>query len=435
MAADTIAAIATASGPGGVGIIRVSGPAAEAVLRRVAPGLAPELASHRMVLTRVVAGGEVVDQALAVLMRAPRSYTGEDVAELHAHGGAVNLRRVLEAVLAAGARAAEPGEFTRRAFEAGRIDLARAEAVAGVVAAAGERALRVAQAQLFGKLTERVRELRAEVVRLLAEVEATIDFPGEGLEMMGRPEMARRAAAVAAGAGALAASYRAGRVLRDGLEVALVGAANAGKSSLLNALAGRERAVVSAEPGTTRDFLEARMSWDGVAVTLIDTPGERGEVGVVEGRGLELARARVAQADVRVVVVDAAGDGGGDGDVVALSKCDLGGAAAARARVRAAVVVETSALTGAGLPELRAAVLAAGGVAADGDDAVVVTSARQRELFEAAAAAAAAASTAGAEELVAADLRVALARLGEVLGEGVGEDVIDAVFARFCIGK
>jgi tRNA modification GTPase len=455
--ADTIAAIATAAGPGGVGIIRISGPDAEPVLRRLAPGLPAVLDSHKLVLARVVVGGDAADQALAVLMRAPRSYTGEDVAELQAHGGAAHLGRLLEAVLAAGARAAQPGEFTRRAFLAGRIDLTRAEAVADLARAEGERGVRVAEAQLQGRLAARVRGLRQEVVLLLAEVEATIDFPGEGLELIARPELARRAAEVAAAAGALAASYREGRVVRDGLEVALVGAANAGKSSLLNALAGRERAVVSAEPGTTRDFLEARVSWGGLAVTVIDTPGERAGIGEVEGRGLALAGARAAQADVRVLVVDACvggdvegggrgdGDGGrGEAEVVALNKCDVADAAA-RGRARAGVggvAVEVSALTGAGLEQLVAAVLAAcqlGGGGGGGDEIVLVTSARQHALLAAASAtAAAAAEGAGrgaSEELVASDLRAALSALAEVLGEGVSEAVIDAVFARFCIGK
>lgn len=458
--ADTIAAIATAAGAGGVGIIRISGPDAEAVLRRVAPGLPAQMESHRLTLARVVLAGEVVDQALVVLMRAPRSYTGEDVAELHAHGGAVHLGRLLEGVLAAGARAAGPGEFTRRAFAAGRMDLTRAEAVADLVAAEGERAVRVAAAQLAGGLEKRVRGLRAELVALLAEVEATIDFPGEGLELIERGELARRAGLVAAGARALAETFRVGRVLRDGLEVALVGAPNAGKSSLLNALVGRERAVVSAEPGTTRDFVEARVSWAGAAVTLIDTPGER-EVGGVEGRALELARVRAEEADVRVVVVDAVGVGenrrqetgdrqqaagnGGDGgeraEVVVLNKWDLvGEAERAVAREWGAGAVEVSALTGAGLGELVAAVLKVGGVSeGGGEEGVVVTSARQAELLAGCAVAATAASEGAGrgahEELVAADLRAALVALSAVLGEGVGEDVIDAVFARFCIGK
>ncbi|MCC6997288.1 MAG: tRNA modification GTPase [Deltaproteobacteria bacterium] len=475
--ADTIAAIATAAGAGGVGIIRISGPDAELVLRRVAPGLPAVVESHRLTLARVVLAGQVVDQALVVLMRAPRSYTGEDVAEVHAHGGAVHLGRLLEGVLAAGARAAGPGEFTRRAFAAGRIDLTRAEAVADLVAAEGERAVRVAAAQLAGGLERRVRGLRAEVVALLAEVEATIDFPGEGLELIERGELSRRAGLVAAGARALAQSFRVGRVLRDGLEVALVGAPNAGKSSLLNALVGRERAVVSAEPGTTRDFVEARVSWAGAAVTLIDTPGER-EVGGVEGRALELARVRAEQADVRVVVVDASagaggvgvgvganrrqvtgdrgqapgheggsggsgGSGGGEGraEVVVLNKCDVvGEAERALMRERVGAAVEVSALTGAGLGELVEAVLGAVGVAeGGGDETVVVTSARQAELLAGCAVAATAASEGAArgahEELVAADLRAALVALSAVLGEGVGEDVIDAVFARFCIGK
>jgi tRNA modification GTPase len=427
---STIAAIATPPGNGGVGIVRVSGPGAlsiaAAVLRR-------QLPPRRAVVTAVYApgSGERIDEVLALAMPGPRSYTGEDIAELQAHGGAENLARVLAAVLAAGAVPAAPGEFTRRAFENGRIDLTQAEAVAGVIAAGSERALRAAQRQLAGELGEKIEGLRRDATEALAGLEASIDFPEEGLSFLGPDGLLQR---VEEGVRALLATRAVGRALHDGLEVALVGAPNVGKSSLLNALAGEERALVAAEPGTTRDYVEARVVWEGVVVTLVDTAGEREADTEVERRGVVLGRARAGRADVRLWVRDvtAPGVAGPAGAVEVWNKVDRGDAPAG--------AIGVSAVTGAGLAELRRAVLATAiGGPVDAAEGVVVTTARQRELLEAASVALTrgrGALRAGAPvELVAADVREALARLGEITGAEVGEEVLDRLFATFCIGK
>jgi tRNA modification GTPase len=445
-AEDTIAAVATPPGSGGVGIVRLSGPAAGGIVARLLGRDEGALAERRMVLgvARDPATGERLDEVLAVLMRGPRSYTGEDVAEVHAHGGALNLARLLRAALACGARPAEPGEFTRRAFTNGRLDLVGAEAVADVIGAASERALRAAQAQLAGALGERVRSLRARAVALLAEIEASIDFPEEDLDCLPPGAVAEGAEAVAQGARGLAATFAVGRALREGIDVVIVGAPNVGKSSLLNALCGEERAIVAAEPGTTRDYVEARRVWDGIPVTLVDTAGERSAASELEQRGVSLGRARAAQADVIVRVRDATAAGPGapggegaaeeaDGRVVeAWNKVDL------RAVPPGALGV--SALTGAGLDELRRVVVArVVGAATEGSEAALVTTERQRALLEQAAEAAGRAAEAARArrpvELVAADVREAVARLGAITGEEVGEDLLDALFARFCIGK
>ncbi|MCB9559492.1 MAG: tRNA uridine-5-carboxymethylaminomethyl(34) synthesis GTPase MnmE [Kofleriaceae bacterium] len=435
--------MATPRGAGGVAIVRLSGPDAVAIAAALV-GRPPAALADRRLSAGVARDddGARLDDVLVVAMRAPRSFTGEDVAEIHGHGGVVNAGRLLRAVLARGARLAEPGEFSRRAFEHGRLDLAAAEGLLGVIEASSERAWRVAQAQLEGRMSERVAALRARLTAALAEIEACVDFPEEGLEHLAATDVAAEVAAIGAACAALAATFRLGRALRDGVEVALVGAVNAGKSSLFNALLGRERSIVSAEPGTTRDYVEARVEWDGVTVTLVDTAGDRIATEDVERRGVELGRERSRRADVVLwideagaappaEVLEVLGDAAAARMIVVQSKGDL--------RPAVAGTVWTSARSGAGLDELRARVLAVAGALDGGSDEVIVTSERQRGLLagaaEAAAAAAAALTNAVPLEMVAVDVRAALAALAALTGDEVGDDVLDVLFARFCIGK
>ena len=475
----TIAAVATPPGNGGVGIVRLSGPRAGEIVAAMIGRTAAELEDRRLVrgVARAPGSGERLDEVLAVIMRGPRSYTGEDVGELHGHGGAQNVARLLAAVLAAGAQPAEPGEFTRRAFENGRIDLSRAEAVAAVIGAASERALRAAQTQLAGALGAREAAEEGRVLELLAEVEAAIDFPDEALVTSGRTELAAAAARLAEHLRTLARSHGEGRALAEGITVVLVGATNVGKSSLLNALLGEERVLVSSNPGTTRDYVEVRMEWNGFRVTVVDTAGERaageraageradvvacGDAGAAapssssacggartevdvrdlasadEARGIELGRARAVRADVVVRVHDAAVVRGTAGCATAAelevwNKADLAAPPEGTLGV--------SARTGAGLDELRQAILArVVGAPTEGDESGVVTTERQRAALSDAAdalARGAAAAVAGrSSELVAADLRVAATALARIRGIDVGEGVLDQIFARFCIGK
>ncbi len=438
---DVIAAIATPSGAGGVGIVRLSGAGAIEIAGQVLHRRPSEFRDRE--LCYGVARdreGRRVDEVLAVAMRGPRSFTGEDVAEIHGHGGAVNMGRLLSAVLDAGARQAEPGEFTRRAFENGRIDLTRAEAIASVIEASSERAWRIAQAQLEGELGRRIREERDEVISLLADVEVSIDFPEEDVEQAELEGLAVRAEAIAGRLDALAASFDVGRALREGVEVALVGEVNAGKSSLLNALARHERALVADEPGTTRDVVEARVEWDGLAITLVDTAGEREAQSEVERRGMELGRRRAEMADLEVVVIPAERAAAGEVPessrrrILALSKAD-------RLEARpAGTGVWTSAHTGEGLDALRRVIVEAvsGGVR-EADDGAVVTSERQRRGIAAAAEALARANGRLVEgapaEIVALEVREASTKLAEVLGIEVGDEMLDDLFRRFCIGK
>ena len=482
---DTIAAVATPPGRGGIGVVRVSGPRAVEIVARVVGRLPATLPDRQLVRAAAVDpdSGERLDEVLCVAMRAPRSFTGEDVAEIQGHGGPVNMGRLLRAVLAAGARPAEPGEFTRRAVESGRLDLVRAEAVLGVIEAGSERALRLAQAQLAGELGARVEALRARTVELLAELEAGIDFPEEGIEVAGTAALARRAAEIAADCERLAASFGAGRALREGIDVALVGPVNAGKSSLFNRLVGGERALVAEEPGTTRDFVEAHLVWDGVPVTLVDTAGWREADADLERRGIELGRRRAAKSDIEILLVP--GDrhplqiGNDLGDLTRLPRgrqkeqrssqpvgaagtperepagaSDLGplpeetpveprrllvvSKGDAMTAPAPAGVLVTSALTGSGLDELRRQVLERVGARA-AEEGAVVTSERQRDLVARAGAAlrraAEAAAARHAEEVLALEVRDASQALARVLGVEVGDEMLDELFARFCIGK
>ncbi len=429
----TIAAFATATGVGGIGVVRVSGPAALAIARAVVGEVSlPDRCARRVTVRD--GDGRRLDDGLALAMRGPRSFTGEDVVELHVHGGAINLRAVLAAVVAAGARVAEPGEFTRRALAAGKIDVVRAEAMLAVVAAGSARAWALAQRNLAGELSGEVARLRGEAVAVLAEVEAGLDFPDEDLSPAVAAEVRARTTALAEACARLAGSFGAGKALVQGLVVALVGAVNAGKSSLLNALVGHGRSLVSDEPGTTRDYVEARVEWDGVVVTLVDTAGLRGGGEALERAGRELGQRRAQEADVVLAIVgpgEAAPTVDGRTIVVA-SKCDLGGATPAGA-------LPTSAVTGAGLAALRAAVLARVGVVDDVEaGSAVVLSERQRAAAAEAAqrfAAAAELPVAALPELRALELRAGATALAALVGEQVGDDVLDALFARFCIGK
>jgi tRNA modification GTPase len=439
-AVDTIAACATAAGTGGVAIVRLSGPRALAIAGAVCGRAAERWEDRRLVRVRVAgADGRRIDDGLAVWMAGPRSFTGEDVVELQVHGGAVNVGMVLGAVVGAGARLAEPGEFTRRALEAGRISVAEAEAMLAVVQAPSARAWSAAQHQLGGALAREVAALRAEAVGVLAEMEAAIDFPEEGLAPATRDELRARLGGLADGAAALERSFQAGRALTEGIVVALVGAVNAGKSSLLNALVGEERVLVADEPGTTRDFIEVRVIWDGVAVTLIDTAGERPASATLERRGIELGRKRAEAADIilRVVGPDAPPLPSPDPrELRVASKLDLAWSPPP------SIALQTSTVTGLGLSAVRRAILRHAGLADDPEagSAVILTE-RQR-----AAAATAATHFLAAHahlsdplfplELLALDTRTALTALATLTGDDPPtEDVLTALFARFCIGK
>jgi tRNA modification GTPase len=448
-ASDTIAAIATAVAPGegSVAIVRISGPEAEAIGQRLfqAPGHQP-WESHRVLYGHVVdpATGERLDEALLLLMRAPRSFTRETVVELHCHGGLVTVQRVLERVLAAGARRALPGEFSQRAFLNGRLDLTRAEAISEMITARSRRAAQLAMAGIDGGLQQRISGLRERLLDQLAELEARVDFEDD-LPPLDGAAVATELAAVRAELEQLVAEARQGELLRQGLRVAIVGRPNVGKSSLLNLLSQRQRAIVTDLPGTTRDLLESELVLDGVPLTLLDTAGIRETGDRVEQLGIARSREALAAADAVLLLFDLAA--GWTAEDQALRELVPAGAVLLVAGNKADLAVpgagtpadvRFSALTGEGREALVAELLRRCG-ASTLEGIAVALNARQRDLAAAAAENLVASLQAAEQQLPwdfwTIDLRAAVRALGEITGEEVSEAVLDRVFARFCIGK
>lgn len=461
MSADTIAARATAPGPGAVAIVRVSGPDALAVLRRVfTPRAGHSLdVPGRMALGiahRPGAAGDPIDEAMAVFWKGPKSFTAEDCAEIHTHGSPAVVAEVLDAVLAAGARLAEPGEFTKRAYLNGRIDLAQAEAVADLVQARTRQAERAAFAQLRGGLSSRVRGVRDALVPVIAELEAHVDFPEEGLEFRTRERLGAAIDRMGTELSQLLEGAGRGQLQRDGARVVLAGPPNAGKSSLFNLLCRRERALVTPHPGTTRDVVEASVDLRGAPIELADTAGLRAGAGEIESMGIERARERIAGADLVLFVIDrsqpldealAEWDALPDGPrLLVLNKADLPGLSAAEAasafRLRSREVLLVSVESGDGFAGLEEAVfrrLAEGD--APSEETPLVANVRHRRAIEDAREGLLRAGEGLASELspefLVVDLAEAARTLDAITGErgALDERVLDAVFSAFCLGK
>ena len=452
--AATIAAIATAVAPGqgSVAIVRLSGPAALAIGRRLFRAPGNQLwESHRILYGHVVdpASGERIDEALLLLMQAPRSFTGEDVVEFHCHGGLICVQRVLELVLACGARRAQAGEFSQRAFLNGRLDLTRAEAVSDLVTARSRRAAQLALAGLDGGLQRQISALRERLLDQLAELEARVDFE-EDLPLLDGAAVAAELAAVRFALAELVAGAAQGQLLREGLRVAIVGRPNVGKSSLLNRLSRSERAIVTDLPGTTRDLVESELVLQGVPLTLLDTAGIRSTNDPIEQLGIERSRSALASADLVLLLFDlTAGWTGEDQALRALvpegvaclvvgNKLDRGELAPEGPVLADPAEVRISAATGAGIEELVGTLLARCG--SSGDQGIAVALNRRQADLAASAAASLERSLEAAEQQLpwdfwTIDLRAAALCLGEITGEEVSEAVLDRIFSRFCIGK
>lgn len=440
---DTIFALATAAGRAAVAVVRVSGPRSGEVLERLAP---PRPTPRRAALRRVRSvAGEVLDQALALWLPGPGSFTGDDSAELHLHGGQAGVEAVTAALVQLGLRPAEPGEFSRRAFQNGKLDLTQAEAIADLVDAETDAQRRQALGQLEGGLSDRYKAWRQRLIQALARLEAAVDFPDEDLPDQLQAEVGARIQALADDLeGALVDEHRGERV-RDGFRIALIGGPNAGKSSLLNRLAGREAAIVTAAPGTTRDVIEVPAVIEGFKVLFADTAGLRPASDPIEAEGIRRGRSWAEAADLRLWLVDrSASDGPSSeaaalartGDLLLLNKADCGPGADADLRADGLEVLTVSAATGEGMDGLWSALSSRVSRLTRGDFPAV-TRQRHRRLLEDAASALRRgdAALARSPELAAEDLRHAALALGRIVGRIDTEQVLDEVFSSFCIGK
>lgn len=466
---DTIVAVSTPTGRGAIGIVRMSGPGALALAAacvRLGSGAELPSESHRLSYGHVVdpEDGETVDEVLVAVMRAPRTYTREDVVEIHCHGGLAAQREVLRLLVRLGARVAEPGEFTRRAFLNGRIDLAQAESVAGIVAARSSGALRASVRQLEGGLSDRLKAIRHRLVELLAGVEATVDFSDEDVDELDWETLVCGLEGVRSGLDRLLRTSFLGRALEHGVRTAIVGRPNVGKSSLLNALLMRERAIVSDLPGTTRDTVEEMMEIGGIPIHLVDTAGVRSGGGRIERMGVQRSLHAMEQADLVLAVFDLS-TSWADGDarlvkrldpartLIVGNKKDLIPPETEAAALQALVGRVTrashaggwqscgvSAMTGDGVDQLRQAItcLVTGDEGVHLEEPVLATE-RQRSLVQEAFTSVEAAREGAAarrdEELVCEDIRAAIQALGRMTGEDLTTDLLDEIFSRFCIGK
>lgn len=442
-ATDTIVAIATAAGAGGVGVVRVSGPRAREIAERLC-GLRLE-PRHAHYARFHDERDEVVDDGIALWFKAPASYTGEDVVELQAHGNPALLRALVERCCALGARIARPGEFSERAFLNGKLDLAQAEAVADLIAAGDVRAARAARRSLDGVFSRRVDALAETLLGLRVHVEAAIDFADEPLDTLGGAQLRAGLAQAAADLDALLTEAERGQKLRDGLHAVIVGPPNAGKSSLLNALAGSDRAIVSDIAGTTRDLLRETVRVDGVELTLVDTAGLRAGGDSIEREGMRRAETELTRADLAIVVLDARDPDAGRAAVAeaiadvpqrlwVINKSDLVDAPPAATDDAVAV----SARTGAGLETLHRRLRALAGIEAEGTEGAFSARARQVDaLRRARQELAAARQQLDGErlELAAESLRAGHDALGEITGRLAPDDLLGHIFSRFCIGK
>ena len=448
---ETIAAIATAGGTGGIAIVRVSGAEAESILKKMfIPAAKREyFESHRLMYGRAVdADGEALDEVMAVLMRAPSTYTREDVAEIHCHGGSASANAVLGRALELGARMAGPGEFTRRAFMNGRIDLARAEAVMQLIGANSQAAARASLRQLEGGVSGFVRQVSDRLKDVLALLEASTDFPEEVEEEAASGKVAARLREIAAGIRRHSDS-RSARMLREGASIVLAGRPNVGKSSLMNALLNQERAIVTSIPGTTRDVLTERISIGGVMAEISDTAGRRDTQDPVERIGVDRARRAAEGADVVLIVLDAAQEmdpsdaelikAADERAILCLNKSDLPAVLTAQqlSALTDACIMEISAQTGMGLEALMDEL--GRRIAVGEENNGQLTAQRHIELAHRAANSlerAVDAIEAGMPlDTAAIDIRDSLSTLSEITGENASEAVIDRVFERFCVGK
>lgn len=445
---DTIVAVATPPGQGGVGIVRLSGPDVIAITQTVLGQLPkPRYAT----LSRFMgARGEDIDQGIALFFPAPHSFTGEDVLELQGHGGPVVLDLLVQRVIELGARLAQPGEFSERAFLNDKLDLVQAEAVADLIASSSEAAARSALRSLQGDFSREIHGLVDELIQLRMFVEGSLDFPDEELELMAAADVENRLEAVAQKLDSILASAQQGRLLIEGLTVVLLGEPNVGKSSLFNALSRIDHAIVSESPGTTRDIIRAPIQIDGLPIHILDTAGLRSTDNTVEGEGVRRARAALDQADQALLILDDAADQGLD-DIIGLAqvpdkvgitivrnKIDLSRREPGLTEENGHPLVAISVKTGAGLDDLRQHLKSAAGYQST-DGAIFAARRRHLEALERASNHVGDSykrlKTPDSPELIAEELRLAQISLSQITGEFTSDDLLGEIFSHFCIGK
>jgi tRNA modification GTPase len=447
---DTIVAISTPAGRGGIGVVRLSGAEARAIAAQMLRLNGRELQAGRAVFAELVdtGNGERIDETVVTCFAAPHSYTTEDVVEISCHGSPVVLRRVVEMAVAQGARLAEPGEFTERAFLNGRIDLTQAEAVRDLIDSQTLYQAKVAARQLGGALSHAVQPVKDELIALIARMEAGIDFADDDVAIMPAEQIAAAVGGISARLGELERSFAFGKLVHEGLTLAIVGRPNVGKSSLFNRLVERERAIVTAQAGTTRDLVTETVSLEGIPVRLVDTAGIREALDEAEHIGIRKSMEALADADLVLVVLDASSaatevdrellaDVAGRAAIAVCNKADL--AAGGAMEIDGLPQVRCSALTGEGIAELRAEIhRMVRGSASEGEGAML-TSLRQQGRVQAAIAAmnAAAASVSNAvpHEMILLDLYAALQSLDELTGATTADDILNLIFSTFCVGK
>ena len=448
---DTIAAIATAYGEGGIGIIRISGEESRDILQKIFTG---KIESRRLSYGKIVDENEHIDEVLAVYMKGPKTYTGEDVVEINCHGSMVALRKTLALVLSKGARMAEPGEFTKRAFLNGRLDLSQAEAVIDVIKAKSDRSFDVAMSQLEGSLSKRIEKIRQALLDLLVEVTVNIDYPDEDIEIMTYDKARDCLCNIRNMIGELLATSGSGRMIREGIRIAIVGKPNVGKSSLMNCLLRESRAIVTEIPGTTRDTIEEAVSIRNLPVYLIDTAGIRDTDDTVEKIGIEKTKEAFNNADYIILVVDGSRPLTSEDEeiisyvrgrraLVLLNKRDLGAEVTVDViseKLPDCDIIETALSKGEGLKEIEDNIesLVYGGQISQGES-LMVNNVRHIDLLKQADSAAGDALSLleimEPLDIVEIDIRNAYDFLGEIVGDTVSDEIINEVFARFCLGK
>jgi len=446
---EVIAAISTPPGEGGIAIVRLSGDKAWDVAGRVFRSRRHSFAPRpwRVFLGDILDGrGERIDECLCTYFKGPKSFTGEDVVEFGIHGGAFVAGRVLESVLGHGARLAAPGEFTKRAFLNGRLDLSQAEAVIDIIRSNSDIALRNAGRHLQGQLSGEIGEARSLLLSIMAQIEASIDFPEHDVPSVTYGEISHALNKTAAQVAGLIDTTRAGRVAREGLKVVLVGRPNVGKSSLLNRLAGRDRAIVADIAGTTRDTVEVELNIEGVLISLVDTAGLRESIDVIECLGIARTQAAIEQADLLLVLIDGTVEPNKEDmtllqstakrrRIVLVTKEDL----PQHGQLLPTDAIYISALTSRGIPELRARLAAVARASIGPENSLLVTNLRHASLLHDALQKIESASSSVTEhwdlDVIAIDVRAAYERLGEISGDTVSMDVANQIFSQFCIGK